>query len=130
MKTTRMAAAIAFVASACATTPPAGVALADLGSPVTFGNPRFKDIGNQVAFDHGCPPERVRVIRSEWHAVDVDVCGVVRRYKSVGVDATWLDVTNLYPATSLPQPLPASPPPPPAAKPQAAEQGADGMMRW
>jgi hypothetical protein len=68
-------------------------------------------VGPQVAFDHGCPQERIRVIKSDGPAVDLDVCGVVRRYKSVaggatsGIPDTWLDVTNSYPASSLPQPL-------------------------
>jgi hypothetical protein len=68
---------------------------------------------SQVEFDHGCAPEKVRLIRADQsHAtVDLDVCGTVRRYKlfsSGGVTGTvtWLDVTALYPASSLPPPLP------------------------
>ncbi|HET8734060.1 MAG TPA: hypothetical protein VFM45_09850 [Anaeromyxobacteraceae bacterium] len=63
----------------------------------------------------GCPPERIRVIRSEGVTVDLDVCGVVRRYKSVASGATsgpaytWLDVTNAYPSSALPAPLPPLP---------------------
>ena len=43
--------------------------------------------------------------------VDLDVCGLVRRYKALagGVgqpSIAWLDVTTLYPASSLPPPLP------------------------
>jgi hypothetical protein len=49
-----------------------------------------------ATFDHGCPA-----------AVDLDVCGVVRRYRWVSAGSqAWLDVTALYPASSLPPPLP------------------------
>src|SRR5205085_5861561 len=34
----------------------------------------------QVAFDHACASDRIRVIRSEGTRVDLDVCGLVRRY--------------------------------------------------
>jgi hypothetical protein len=67
-----------------------------------------------VSFDHGCPAERIRVIRMAppyegYGGADVDVCGVVRRYKRFGAHGsfdTWLDVTSLYPASALPPPLP------------------------
>ncbi|HEX9051613.1 MAG TPA: hypothetical protein VF841_13865 [Anaeromyxobacter sp.] len=70
-----------------------------------------------VSFDHGCPAERVRVIRvgpfDGYGGVDVDVCGVVRRYKATGGltggFVTWLDATSLYPPSALPPPLPATP---------------------
>ncbi len=80
----------------------------------SLGNVNFgaaTTAGDQVSFDHGCPPDRIRVIRSEGVTVDLDVCGVVRRYKSVASGArsgpayTWLDVTNAYPASALPAPL-------------------------
>jgi hypothetical protein len=74
-------------------------------------------IGEQVAFDHpDCPVERIRLIRSGPDApmttattADWDICGAVRRYKSFGGGRgsydTWLDVTSLYPPSSLPAPL-------------------------
>ena len=105
---------VALMSSACVTTPGPNTPLTDVASPLAN---RFNTLADQVAFDHPCPPERVRVIRSEWHTVDADVCGVVRRYKSIGgVDATWVDVTTLYPASALPPPLPEQQPPekPPA----------------
>jgi hypothetical protein len=108
------------------------LALAVLGvacaAPKAGGNLEEKNqltagsgVGRQVAFDHGCPPEKVRVIRflsgdpyeggSGVSTVDLDVCGVVRRYKAFagGMAQTaivWLDVTSLYPPASLPAPLP------------------------
>jgi hypothetical protein len=95
---------VGLVASGCAT-PGAGARL-------TEANP---SIQNQVEFDHQCPPEKVRIIRSATRGttVDLDICGVVRRYKAFGTgnpgDAvTWLDVTNAYPASTLPVPLPAA----------------------
>jgi hypothetical protein len=92
-----------------------GCATAQRGDPVGrgfFGS--TEGIGRQVAFDHGCPEDRVRVIRGEFIALDLDVCGVVRRYKSVasglaGSPFTWLDVTSAYPEAALPAPLPPTP---------------------
>jgi hypothetical protein len=97
-------AGLAVVAlAACATPGP--------GSRLTEANPSIRD---QVEFDHHCPPEKVRIIRKAagGTTADLDICGVVRRYKAFGtgspVDAvTWLDVTTLYPANTLPAPLPA-----------------------
>lgn len=93
---------VGLVASGCAT-PGAGARL-------TEANPTIQ---SQVEFDHQCPPEKVRIIRSATRGttVDLDICGVVRRYKAFGTgnpgDAvTWLDVTNAYPASALPAPLP------------------------
>lgn len=68
-------------------------------------------IASPVEFDHSCPRERIRLIRSQRGTVDLDVCGSVRRYKSFaaaseGSGATWLDVTSLYPPSALPPPLP------------------------
>lgn len=100
-----VAGVIALVASGCVTAHPG-----EQVSKVNFGP--MGSVGSQVAFDHGCPPERIRVIRSEGSAVDLDVCGVVRRYKFVASGAssgppyTWLDVTSAYPASALPAPLP------------------------
>ncbi len=100
-----VAGAIAIVMSGCVTASP--------GEPVgkvNFGS--ISTVGAQVAFDHGCPLERIRIIRSEGSTVDLDVCGIVRRYKSVASGApagpayTWLDVTGSYPASVLPAPLP------------------------
>jgi hypothetical protein len=89
-------------AAACATPGP--------GALLSESNP---NIQAQVEFDHGCEPERVRFIRSDRShvTVDLDVCGVVRRYKAFGTGApgnavTWLDVTTLYPAHTLPAPPP------------------------
>jgi hypothetical protein len=59
-------------------------------------------------FDHGCPPERILVIRCGSNTCDLDVCGAVRRYKVFNpnsLHATWLDVTSMYPPSSLPPPL-------------------------
>jgi hypothetical protein len=98
---------LALAASGCVTASP--------GEPVNkvnFGP--MSTVGSQVAFDHGCSPDRIRVIRSEGSTVDLDVCGAVRRYKSVASGATsgpaytWLDVTGAYPASALPSPLPAA----------------------
>ncbi len=94
-----------FLAAGCVTASP-GESLAK----VNFGF--FNSLGAQVAFDHGCPQERIILIRSEGTSTaDVDVCGVVRRYKSVtgvagsGTSFTWLDVTTAYPPSALPAPL-------------------------
>ena len=92
-----------------------GCATAGNGDPI--GNAyvgTIATVGPQVAFDHNCPKDRIRVIRGEANTVDLDVCGAVRRYKSVssGQNAqqyTWLDVTNAYPASALPVPLPPTP---------------------
>ncbi len=68
-------------------------------------------IASPVEFDHSCPRERIRLIRSQRGTVDLDVCGSVRRYKSFAPASessggTWLDVTSLYPPSALPPPLP------------------------
>ena len=71
--------------------------------PLSFVEP-------DVAFDHPCASDRIRVIRSQGTTVDLDVCGLVRRYKAFASGfggSTWLDVTNSYPASSLPKPLPS-----------------------
>lgn len=88
-----------------------GCATAGHGDPVsnaTFGT--LTTVAPQVSFDYSCPNERIRVIRSERNTVDLDVCGAVRRYKSFAsgqaTGYTWLDVTNAYPASALPAPLP------------------------
>ena len=89
---------------ACATARQPGDRVAD----ATVG--LLSTIAGQVAFDHGCAEDRIRVIRFLEPAVDLDVCGVVRRYKSVasgGGGHTWLDVTGSYPASARPEPLPA-----------------------
>jgi hypothetical protein len=73
---------------------------------------RRDNLAAQVQFDHGCPAEKIRWIRNDdWRALDLDVCGVVRRYKTfVSADGsnvpTLVDVTALYPASALPAPLP------------------------
>ena len=94
---------VGLVASGCAT--------AGHGDPV--GNATYGTLGTvaaQVSFDYDCPKDRILVIRSERNTVDLDVCGTVRRYKSFAsgqaTGYTWLDVTNAYPASALPPPLP------------------------
>jgi len=96
---------VMLAGGACAATPQRGESLESINSG------SFISIEHAVAFDHGCAADHVRVIRTEEsslgaepRAVDLDVCGVARRYKSIG--GTWLDVTSLYPAATLPQPLP------------------------
>jgi hypothetical protein len=96
---------VTLAGGACAATPQRGESLDAINSG------SYISIERAVAFDHGCAADHIRVIRTaesllgaEPFAVDLDVCGVVRRYKSI--DGTWLDVTSLYPAATLPQPLP------------------------
>jgi len=94
--------AISFLALssvACATAPKPGESLAG----VNVGD--FANVGDQVSFDHACTSDRIRVIRRGDNAVDLDVCGAVRRYKYLA--GTWLDVTTLYPASALPASLPS-----------------------
>lgn len=74
-----------------------------------------RSLSAQVEFDHGCPPGRVRLLRlgnrvDGVNGVDLDVCGVVRRYQR-SHDGAWLDVTALFPSSSLPS-LPSSSAPP------------------
>ena len=60
-----------------------------------------------VAWDHFCPAEKIRIIRTGANRssddYDLYVCGQVRRYKLLG---GWVDVTALYPPTSLPAATP------------------------
>ncbi len=97
---------VALVASACATATP--------GRPLhEFADRSMRSLADEASFDHGCPKERIRFIRQTRTAVDLDVCGDVRRYKAVsGPDenapVTWLDVTGAYPRNVLPEPLPAA----------------------
>lgn len=98
---------------ACAVIGLAGSGCATVGEPVSKAvvGP-LASAGPQVAFDHGCPSERIRLIRRDDVTADLDVCGVVRRYKMVASglggppNYTWLDVTNSYPPGALPPPLP------------------------
>lgn len=99
-------AAVALAASACATAATPGRPLRDAGGPL-------RALADEASFDHGCPKERIRFVKQTPTAVDLDVCGDVRRYKAVsGPDdaapVTWLDVTAAYPRNVLPQPLPAA----------------------
>jgi hypothetical protein len=101
-RSTMIAGLLVVSTVACATPRP--------GARLTESNP---NIQAQVEFDHGCAPEKVRFIRYDNSRVtaDLDVCGVVRRYKAFGTGSpgdavTWLDVTTLYPAGALPAPLP------------------------
>lgn len=97
--------ALVFLASlaACAT-----VAKPKKGTALVEASPLFSELANTAAFDHGCPEERVLFMRMSVNTFDLDVCGAVRRYKmfgSFGSGFTYLDVTSLYPASSLPPPL-------------------------
>jgi hypothetical protein len=94
---------VGLVVSGCAT----------VGGPISDAKVGpLATAGSQVSFDYNCPEERIRLIRTDNTTIDLDICGVVRRYKSVasgigGAPAyTWLDVTNSYPASALPSPLP------------------------
>jgi len=95
---------LTLVIAGCVTMPPSG-------APVTLVVPSM--LPNTVAFDHGCALESVRIIRADasdlsmTRTVDLDVCGTVRRYKLF--KDTWVDVTSLYPPSTLPAPLSASP---------------------
>lgn len=115
----RASPALLLLAAACVgVTPAPGTRL----SEVSHGDIVNDAMRTQVAFDHRCAPERIRVIRADTATfattVDLDVCGAVRRYKAF-MDLTpgesvsrptWVDVTSLYPASSLPAALsPASP---------------------
>ena len=68
------------------------------------------DLLDTITWDHGCPNDRIAVLRHNGPRtqVDVDVCGAVRRYKLVYAEpgsanpSSWLDVTALYPSSSLP----------------------------
>ena len=98
-----VAALVVAGATSCAAVPKSGSRASDWG---------YDSLTTQVQFDHGCPAEKIRLIRYDGsRAVDLDVCGVVRRYKSfgsggVGYATTLVDVTTLYPASALPAPLP------------------------
>jgi hypothetical protein len=81
-------------------------ALPGPGARLTEADPSIRD---EVEFDHHCPPQKVRIIRKAGNGttVDLDICGAVRRYKAFrtgqpGDAVTWLDVTALYPASTLP----------------------------
>ena len=57
-----------------------------------------------VAFDHQCSQDKIVVLRSEDWTYDLDVCGTTRRYKRFGGgtgNVQWLDVTSLYPPSTL-----------------------------
>jgi hypothetical protein len=93
---------LGFAASACVT-PGEPLSNAVIGPLST--------VNGQVAFDHNCPDDRIRLIRTDGVTIDLDVCGQVRRYKPsasglAGPQATWWDVTSMYPASALPAPLP------------------------
>lgn len=103
----RIAAAVVLVmaTSACVTAKPGQkVGVSTVGE--------LSGIAGPVEFDHSCPKERIRLIRSRRGTVDLDVCGSVRRYKSFAPASendpgpTWLDVTSMYPPGALPAPLP------------------------
>jgi hypothetical protein len=105
--TRRLALAFLVVTTAGCFTPRAGSSLQE-----SWVGGWGTSISNQVQFDHGCAVEKIRWIRSDknHNTADLDVCGVVRRYKSVrgfGEELTWIDVTSLYPAAVLPSPLAA-----------------------
>jgi hypothetical protein len=109
-----LAALLTLVMAGCATTMPASGEPASLASPST--------VADTAAFDHGCPLERVRMLRADakyvnvTSTVDLDVCGAVRRYKGFRgfegntstTSQTWVDVTSLYPPSTLPAPIPSA----------------------
>ena len=96
----------------CATPPRPGEPLAGFEWGV------LSTLDAAAAFDHGCPKERIRLIRAGPFGgaggADLDVCGAVRRYKVVAgwseSTSTWLDVTSAYPPSALPPPLPPTAP--------------------
>jgi len=101
------------VCTSCATAVQSGTTASTAG-----WTEQFAQLARQAQFDHYCPRERVRVIRSlggtySVSSVDVDVCGVARRYRYI-YDNGWVDVTALFPASSLPAPLPPDAKPTPA----------------
>lgn len=115
----RASPAFLVLAAACVgVTPAPGTRL----SEVSRGDLVNDAMRTQVAFDHACPPERIRLIRADAPTfattVDLDVCGAVRRYKAfmdltpgeAASRPTWVDVTSLYPASSLPAALTAASP--------------------
>ncbi len=65
---------------------------------------------HQAAVDHACSEDRVSVVRvSDDSAIptEVNVCGMVRRYRISGTDPVtgapvWIDVTDLIPNPSVP----------------------------
>jgi hypothetical protein len=80
----------------------ATTACATAGAPLPETPFMRQGLAETVKFDHGCPRDRTLFIREGPWTVDLDVCGAVRRYKGVG--GSWVDVTSLYPASSLPPP--------------------------
>ncbi|MEQ9075796.1 MAG: hypothetical protein RLP09_18210 [Sandaracinaceae bacterium] len=57
-------------------------------------------VRDQASFDHGCPPERVQVLRDNGdgmaRAVWLDVCGERRIYRDIGGSRIylWQDMTE------------------------------------
>ncbi len=96
--------------AACATAPKPGESFAAVQPGIASPMWDYRSLADAATFDHGCPRERIRVVREARDGADLDVCGAVRRYKHFGggahVPGTWLDVTSLYPASALPAPLP------------------------
>jgi len=81
----------------------ATTACATAGAPLPENPFARQGLVETVTFEHGCPRDRILLIREGPSTLDLDVCGAVRRYK--GVEAgSWVDVTSLYPASSLPPP--------------------------
>jgi hypothetical protein len=60
----------------------------------------------QVSFEHGCPPDRLVLLRvlEDRFIYDLDVCGRVRRYRCVG-HWTCADTTASFPPDALPFPV-------------------------
>ncbi|HTN52170.1 MAG TPA: hypothetical protein VML50_07185 [Anaeromyxobacter sp.] len=95
-----------------------GCATATAGAPVPQSSPLLgggdgnlqdlSGLSGTAQFDYGCPPKKVLLIRCGPSACDLDVCGSVHRYMAFhGINSVnWLDVTSMYPASSLPPPLP------------------------
>jgi hypothetical protein len=127
----RIGTALVLGAASCASMPKPGSSASEWG---------YQPLTAQIEFDYGCPAQRIRLIRYDGHhAVDLDVCGVVRRYKSFGGGEpgntpTLVDMTSLYPADALPSPLPpqsaapVTPPPPPAQEPVRCKSSNDCLM--
>ncbi len=88
------AGAVALLAG-CATIPTTGG-----GTTIV---PHGRLLVEMAAFEHGCAPERIVLLRNYGDSTyDLNVCGQVRRYKALNLSGFYLDVTALYPPGSLP----------------------------
>lgn len=50
----------------------------------------------QVAFDHNCPEDQVKIISNRPEGAILDVCGKQRRYRNINPNGfdTWTEVTK------------------------------------